>query len=147
MSHEVELITKNDTSKNLVLYGLLETEQNDLELSYAFLQVTADHLTTRLQKGKLSSTRIGHIKSIPTNRPRPVRIRFQDTTDRQEIWKARANLKGTEFALNEDLTYRERGQRSIMKGLAKFSTLPMSHRPLASDLRFRGSYVHDREKT
>jgi len=37
MAREVELVTKNDTSKNLVLYGLPETEQNGLELSFAVL--------------------------------------------------------------------------------------------------------------
>jgi len=69
------------------------------------------------------------------------------STDRQEIWKARTRLKGTQFALNEDLTYQEGIQRSIIKGLAQFSTLPSAHRPRAFDPRLRGSHLHDREKT
>jgi len=147
MAREVELVTKNDTSKNLVLYGLPETEQNGLELSLAVLGVTADYLKTGLRRGKFTSSRIGNIKPPPTNRPRPLRIRFHDSTDREEIWKARTRLKGTQFALNEDLTNQERIQRSIIKGLAQFSTLPAAHRPLAPDPRPGGSHLHDREKT
>jgi len=146
MSHEVESITRNDTSKNLVLYGLPETEQNELELSNAVLDVTAVNLRALLQKGKFTSTRIGNTKPPPTNRPRPVRIRFQDTNDRQKIWKARTKLKGTQFALNEDLSYRERIQRSILKGLAQLSTLPSAHLPPAPTLEPRGSNVYDRDK-
>jgi len=60
-----------------------------------------------------------NVKPPQGSRPRPVRIHFPETADRLVIWKSRSRLKGTHLTISEDLSRRERIQRSILSTLTQ----------------------------
>ena len=60
-----------------------------------------------------------HRKPGPKERPRAVIVRFLQRTDRQRVWDARRNLKGTPYSLNEDLPEQYNRSRSILVPIMK----------------------------
>ena len=42
------------------------------------------------------------MRIVNKSRPRPIMIQFLLKSDRQRVWEARRNLKGTNISLNED---------------------------------------------
>jgi len=132
ISEQMKVIQTRDSSSNLVLYGVPETEKSNKELSATVARVAIDLLHMQFTYSGISTSRIGD-RNITSKRPRPVRIHFHDPSDRNDFWKRRTLFKSSPFAVSEDLTRRERIQRSIIKFLA---TSQGAYRPSPSPMKF-----------
>jgi len=119
ISKRIHLIQSTDPSSNLVLYGIPKTVNNTETLTDNLVSTVAEKLKLHISATQIIATRVGNLKPPPGHRPCPVRIHFRDSVDCLEIWKARSCLKRTQLTLSEDLTRRERIQRSILRTLTQ----------------------------
>jgi len=109
-----------------------ETEKNDKELSRTVAQLSIHYLHIQFTYSGISASRIS-VRNHTSNRLRPVRIHFHDPSERNDFWKRRSLFKSTQLAVNEDLSRRERIQRSIIKVLAASQGV---FRPTHSPMKF-----------
>lgn len=82
-----------------------------------------DDIVTKIISGKLGvemspeficrSHRIGKLRTSPQARPRPIIVKFTSYNKRQEVFRAKKQLKGTGIVIQEDLTIRR--QRVLQK--------------------------------
>jgi len=108
-----ELISKVDlmqieiNKNNLIYYGVPESESetgSDLFSKIASLLPTLSE--SESSPVTIYSTRIGKKKEHDPqilSRPRPVKVNFPNRASRQAAWDARFSLKGSPYAVNEDL--------------------------------------------
>ncbi len=59
--------------------------------------------------------RLGSKRWEFTKRPQPLRVKFHRFDDKQSVWKARKNLKGTNIVVNEDFPKEIQVRRRILR--------------------------------
>lgn len=119
VSKQQEVITslqKLVSKRNVIIHGLEETE-DDLETDVS--KMMHEKLKVSLKSEDVEEVfRIGK----KSNRTRPVKLVFASLKKRQEVFKVKSNLKGSEIYINEDLPFEIRKQRQAIRNLRNQNT-------------------------
>ena len=88
----------NTRRNNLIIKGIPETRYQKL---IEFVQEFVGDLTGRYNVNIEKVHRLGR-QTFQNNRPRAILVRFASTTDRDNLWNARRELRGSKFYIEED---------------------------------------------
>ena len=99
---------------NLIFFNIEEDEQPLSPKVRSILSKMGVHGTD-----KMIFQAVHRLGKPNKSRPRPVIIRFDYLPDRQAVWDARRNLKGTNYSLDEDLPEVYKRDRGLLMPVMK----------------------------
>jgi len=117
LSSEIDQLQVQLRKGNLIFYGIEEDEMTPGQLFSKVQQIVREGMVPRRSLAfncNFHTSRIGSPKSQPSanSRPRPVKVHFPNVAERNEVWKARFLLRGSQIAVSEDLPLSVRIQRA-----------------------------------
>lgn len=113
--NKMEKLEKQLKRKNIVMFGIEETENNYNELEEIIVQTIKEKLQVSLTMQDIEFVRrIGR----KNNNNRPVNIGLTTMRKKTDILASRRNLRGTNLRIDQDLTESELTQRRNLKKYA-----------------------------
>ena len=96
---------------NIIISGLPESKDEDTTQAVNHLFTNTLKVTSNIVSARHLPDPRTTSKTVSTNRPRLVHVRFGSIDDKLRVVRARSQLKGTTIVLNEDLTKPEQEQK------------------------------------
>jgi hypothetical protein len=136
LSSQLQSLQVETQKCNLIFYGVPEEEEsesdNKLLSKIENIFEKGLRLSPKSSSSSISTARLGKAKAHEpnsNNRPRPVKVNFPNMALRQAAWKSRFCLKGSPFAVSEDLPISIRIERAKQRQEPTLTKSNDNHRP------------------
>lgn len=111
----IKRIEREMRAKNAVINGILE-DNDEMDLNESIRQIIIDKLEIDCKKEDIESVRRIGIKGQYS---RPIHVKFQNESVRNNIMKNKKKLKGSNIYIDEDYTQEIREERKILREVLK----------------------------
>lgn len=100
-NRRIEFLERETRRKNLILYGIVETENENLEMQQQKIKEVINRAGVEISPRE-EVTEIRRIGKKENNKARPIKIEVADGNKREEILRSTKGLKNTSWRISED---------------------------------------------